>query len=256
MNRDALKADPIRRNGSGSTKWSTPRAKPDANGLGDAARQELVKLQSGDAENLKIWREMIALSEKQFDEIYSRLGVKFDHTLGESFYNPRLKPLVEELLAKGIARESEGAMAIFFDDIPQLKEHPALIRKSDGGFNYTTTDLATLEYRLENLAAGRNHLRHRRTAAIAFPATFRRVPQMAADSDSELQSAKTGPRLVRLDSGRRRQAVQNAQRRNGEAGGFAGRSGRTGASKSFPKRIRICRKRNGAKSRAWWAWAR
>ena len=115
----------------------------------ESARQELVNLQGGDEENLKIWREMLALSEKQFDEIYSRLGVKFDHTLGESFYNPRLKPLVDELLAKGIARESEGAIAIFFDDNPQLKEHPALIRKSDGGFNYTTTDLATLAYRLE-----------------------------------------------------------------------------------------------------------
>jgi len=115
----------------------------------ETARQELVKLQGGDAENLKIWHEMIALSQKQFDEIYSRLGVKFDVTLGESFYNPKLKPLVDELLAKDIARESEGAIAIFFDDIPQLKEHPALIRKSDGGFNYTTTDLATLAYRLE-----------------------------------------------------------------------------------------------------------
>jgi arginyl-tRNA synthetase len=113
------------------------------------ARQELVKLQSGDAENLKIWHEMIALSQKQFDTIYGQLGVKFDHTLGESFYNPRLKPLVDELVAKGIACESEGAIAIFFDDMPQLKEQPALIRKSDGGFNYTTTDLATLAYRLE-----------------------------------------------------------------------------------------------------------
>jgi len=115
----------------------------------EAARQELVKLQNGDAENLKIWREMIELSQKQFDTIYSRLGVKFNHTLGESFYNPRLKPLVDELVAKGLARESEGAIAIFFDDLPQLKEQPALIRKSDGGFNYTTTDLATLAYRLE-----------------------------------------------------------------------------------------------------------
>ena len=116
-----------------------------------AARQELVKLQGGDVENLRIWREMIALSQKQFDTIYGRLGVKFDHTLGESFYNPRLKPLVDELVAKGIARESEGAMAIFFDDLATagLKEQPALIRKSDGGFNYTTTDLATLAYRLE-----------------------------------------------------------------------------------------------------------
>ena len=110
---------------------------------------ELVNLQSGDTENLKIWREMIALSEKQFDEIYSRLGVKFDQMLGESFYNDRLKPLVEELIVTGLARESEGAIAIFFDNHPQLKAHPALIRKSDGGFNYTTTDLATLEYRLK-----------------------------------------------------------------------------------------------------------
>jgi arginyl-tRNA synthetase len=115
----------------------------------EEARQELVKLQGGDAENLRIWREMIALSQKQFDTIYARLGVKFDHALGESFYNPRLKPLVDELLAKGLARESEGAIAIFFDDIPQLKERPALVRKNDGGFNYATTDLATLAYRLE-----------------------------------------------------------------------------------------------------------
>ena len=115
----------------------------------EQAKQELVKLQGGDEENLKFWREMIALSERQFDEIYARLGVKFDHSLGESFYNPRLKPLVEELFAKKIARESEGAIAVFFDDNPQLKKHPALIRKSDGGFNYTTTDLATLEYRLK-----------------------------------------------------------------------------------------------------------
>jgi arginyl-tRNA synthetase len=115
----------------------------------EAARQELVKLQGGDAETLRIWREMIALSQKQFDTIYGRLGVQFDHTFGESFYHPRLKLLVDELVAKGIARESEGAIAIFFDILPQLKEQPALIRKSDGGFNYTTTDLATLAYRLE-----------------------------------------------------------------------------------------------------------
>jgi arginyl-tRNA synthetase len=114
----------------------------------EAARNELVKLQGGDSENLKIWREMIALSQKQFDEIYSRLGIKFDETLGESFYNDKLAPLVDELLGKKIARESEGAIAIFFEEIPQLKEQPALIRKSDGGFNYATTDLATLSYRL------------------------------------------------------------------------------------------------------------
>jgi arginyl-tRNA synthetase len=91
---------------------------------------------------------MLALSQRQFDEIYSRLDVKFDVSLGESRYNDRLAPLVDDLLEKKIARESEGAIAIFFDDNPQLKAHPALIRKSDGGFNYTTTDLATLAFRL------------------------------------------------------------------------------------------------------------
>ncbi len=116
----------------------------------NAARQELVKLQAGDAENLAIWREMIALSQRQFDAIYSRLGVRFDHALGESFYNSKLKPVVSELEASGLAKDSEGAKAVFFDDVPELKAHPALVQKSDGAANYTTTDLATLQYRIEN----------------------------------------------------------------------------------------------------------
>ncbi len=116
----------------------------------ELARQELVNLQRGDSTNLQIWREMLALSQKQFDSIYQRLGVKFDHALGESFYNPRLQPLVKELRDKSVARESEGAVVVFFDDHPQLKGTPALIQKSDGASNYATTDLATIAYRLEN----------------------------------------------------------------------------------------------------------
>lgn len=115
----------------------------------EEARQELVRLQRGDEENLRIWREMLALSQIQFDTIYARLGVKFDHTLGESFYNPKLQTVVDYLKARGLARESEGATIVPFDEIPQLKDKPALVQKSDGGFNYTTTDLATLQYRLE-----------------------------------------------------------------------------------------------------------
>jgi len=154
------------------------------------ARSYLVQLQKGEPGNLHIWRQMIALSQRQFDENYSRLGVKFDHTLGESFYNPRLKPLVEELLAMGIARESEGAIAIFFDDIPQLKEHPALIRKSDGGFNYTTTDLATLAYRLETwqpdeiiyVTDGRQQLHFQQVFAAFRNWQERRAPARLVDS--------------------------------------------------------------------------
>lgn len=116
----------------------------------EKARLELVKLQNGDAQNLDIWRQMQALSQTQFESIYQRLGVKFDFTLGESFYNPRLKAVVEELEKAEIAQESEGARVVFFEDA-ELKAHPALVQKSDGAANYTTTDLATLQYRLETL---------------------------------------------------------------------------------------------------------
>jgi arginyl-tRNA synthetase len=126
------------------------------------AKLELVKLQSGDPDNITIWKEMIALSQKQFDTIYGRLGVKFDFALGESFYNPWLGEVVNDLLARGIARESEGAVGVFSDGSVPPKEDvflvnrdgewipdPALVRKSDGGFNYMTTDLATIDYRLK-----------------------------------------------------------------------------------------------------------
>jgi arginyl-tRNA synthetase len=128
----------------------------------EAAKSELVKLQAGDAENIAIWKEMIRLSQIQFDTIYARLGVKFDFALGESFYNPWLGEVVADLLARGIARESEGAVGVFSDGSLPPKEDPflvnrdgewvadpALVRKSDGGFNYTTTDLATVDYRLK-----------------------------------------------------------------------------------------------------------
>ena len=147
LDRAALQSDPIGEMERLYKSINTASAHDPA--LLEQARQELVKLQEGDPENLRIWTEMIALSQVQFETIYDRLGVRFDHSLGESFYNPRLKQVVQELQQKEIARESEGAMAVFFDDLPQLKEHPALIRKSDGAANYTTTDLATLAHRLE-----------------------------------------------------------------------------------------------------------
>jgi arginyl-tRNA synthetase len=147
LDRQALQADPIAEM-ERLYKLINAQSETDPQVL-DSARRELVKLQSGDEENLGIWREMIALSESQFQRVYSRLGVKFDYSLGESFYNDRLKPVVDELAAQGIAQPSEGAMVVFFDDVPGLKDHPAMVRKSDGGFNYTTTDLATLQFRFE-----------------------------------------------------------------------------------------------------------
>jgi len=144
---ERLRADPI---GEMERLYKLVNAQCESNPqMLETARQELVKLQAGDPENLRIWREMIALSESQFERVYARLGVKFDYSLGESYYNPMLKKVVDELAQRGLAQPSEGAMVVYFDDIPELKDHPALVRKSDGGFNYTTTDLATLLFRWE-----------------------------------------------------------------------------------------------------------
>lgn len=113
--------------------------------IGQKVLQETAKLHSGDPENLRLWREFLPYSLDEMHRIYARLGIQFDFTLGESFYHDRLGPLVEDLLQRGIARESEGAICVFFPDI----EVPMIIRKQDGAFLYATTDLATLCYRME-----------------------------------------------------------------------------------------------------------
>ncbi len=113
------------------------------------AREELVKLQAGDPENLAIWKQTVELSWREFEKLYALLDIKFDERLGESAYNDALAPLCAELEKRGIARESDGALCIFFPDTPTLDGKPAIVRKSDGGFLYATTDLATIDYRVK-----------------------------------------------------------------------------------------------------------
>jgi arginyl-tRNA synthetase len=119
----------------------------------EAVREELVKLQAGDSENFSIWKETVDLSMKEFERAYQLLDIHYDIQRGESFYNDRLPAVVERLLKSGIAGISEGAVCVFFRHIPELGEKPAIIRKSDGGFNYTTTDIATVDYRIRDLKA-------------------------------------------------------------------------------------------------------
>ena len=147
LNKEALEADPIDElvrlyREINVLEESEPAIK-------ESVRGELVKLQQGDVENLAIWNQAVAYSWKEFERLYGLLEIEFDERLGESFYNDALAPLVERLLASGIAEISEGAVCIFFCDIPLLEDKPCLIRKSDGGYLYATTDLATLEYREE-----------------------------------------------------------------------------------------------------------
>ncbi len=114
--------------------------------LMEQARSELVRLQQGEPDNYELWERFVQASLRAFDKIYERLGISFDVTLGESFYNDRLPAVVGDLEARGIASRSDGALVVFLEEegLP-----PFIIQKSDGGFNYATTDIAAMLYRIE-----------------------------------------------------------------------------------------------------------
>src|SRR6266581_30392 len=97
----------------------------------EACRQELVKLQAGDRENIDIWNECVAFSMQDFEHVYELLDIHYDIQCGESFYNDRLPGVVERLLKSGIAEISEGAVVVFFRDNPELADKPCIIRKRD-----------------------------------------------------------------------------------------------------------------------------
>ena len=151
LDREALARDPIAELVR-IYKQTNELSKTDAM-VRDACRAELVRLQSGDEENLLIWKECVALSMKEFEAAYELLEIHYDLQRGESFYNDRLPAIVERLLKSGLAEISEGAVCVFFRDIPDLAERPCIIQKSDGGFNYATTDIATVDYRIRDLKA-------------------------------------------------------------------------------------------------------
>ena len=124
---------------------SAAKAKEEDGVWKDACRAELVKLQHGDAENLALWKRFIDISIGEFERMYRRLGVKFDTYRGESYYNQMMPGVVERLVKAGLAVESEGALVVNLED---EKLGVAIVRKSDGGYNYTTSDLACVESRV------------------------------------------------------------------------------------------------------------
>jgi len=157
---DALAADPIKE--LVRVYREVNAAAKDDPAVLETCKNELVKLQAGDPENLGIWQQCVDVSKSGLEKIYARLDVKFNHWLGESFYNNMLPGLIEEFLEKGLARESNGAVCIFSDDSKDTSQdpfkvhredgwndNPAIIRKADGGFLYATTDLATIKYRID-----------------------------------------------------------------------------------------------------------
>jgi len=120
--------------------------------LETSARAWFKRLEEGDPEAERLWRFFVGVSLEEFDRVYERLGVEFDHVLGESFYNDKMAAVVDELRAKGLLEESDGAQVVRLDaeGMP-----PCLILKSDGTTIYPTRDLATAIYRRTVMGADR-----------------------------------------------------------------------------------------------------
>ncbi len=125
----------------------------------ETARSYVVQLQSGDEKVLELWRRFVKISQKHCLEVYKKLGLLVDETniKGESTYNDDLQPTVDELVKKGIAVDSDGAKVVFIEEIKDKDGNPTpfIIQKRDGGFLYSTTDLACIRYRVRQLKADR-----------------------------------------------------------------------------------------------------
>ncbi|MEU8797183.1 arginine--tRNA ligase [Spirillospora sp. NPDC048819] len=134
--------------------YQAAREKFDGDGeFADRSRSRVVALQAGDAETLRLWQVLVDVSKRYFNAVYGRLGVTLtdDDIKGESFYNDLLAPTARELEDKGIAVISEGALCAFPPGFTGREGEPlpVIIRKSDGGYNYSTSDLATIRYRVD-----------------------------------------------------------------------------------------------------------
>ncbi|MEV5051595.1 arginine--tRNA ligase [Arthrobacter sp. LAR12-1-1.1] len=147
-----------------SAFYQAARAKFDASatdedGFATRARLRVVALQGGDAETFAVWQRLVAQSKRYFNAIYSTLGISLtdDHIAGESSYDAHLAQLCQELEERGLARISDGALCTFPAGFTGRDGQPLplIIRKSDGGYGYGTTDLATIRYRVRDLEANR-----------------------------------------------------------------------------------------------------
>lgn len=145
-NEAALEADPILHLYELYVRFHQLAKDDPSLGLEDEGRAWFKRLEDGDAAAQAYWERFRALSLREFERIYARLDVRFDHYWGEAYYNDMLTPLVEDVRAKGILVESDGAQVVPMDD-PNLP--PCLIVKNDGATLYATRDLAAARYRQE-----------------------------------------------------------------------------------------------------------
>ena len=193
-------------------------------------KRELVKLQQGDADNLALWKRFIEISIGEFDRMYTKLGVKFDTYRGESYYNDMMPGVVKRLQEMGMAVESEGALVV---NLEEEKLGVAIVRKSDGGFNYTTSDLACVECRVKDydperiiyVTDARQQLHFKQWFNIAgkmgITAKLVHVPFGLMSYQGKAISTREG-NLIKLDellAEAKKRSLEIVQQRNGTSGG-------------------------------------
>src|SRR6202034_4045836 len=189
--------------------YQAARVKFDADpGFADRARERVVKLQSGnDQDTQRLWDELMELSKDYLRDTYAvlRITLADDDIRGESFYNDMLAEVADDLVAKGLAWVSDGALCAFPPGFENRDGTPLplIIRKSDGGYNYATSDLATIRYRVDKLNVDRAIYGVGSDQALHFRMIFavaREAGWLPADKDFEhaqigMVQGKDGHRL-------------------------------------------------------------
>lgn len=165
--------------------------------LDDEARLWFVKMQEGDEEALTLWKWFYDISIKEFERVYKMLGVKFDAYTGESFYNDKMAPVVDELKAKNILKESEGAMIV---DLEHKNMAPCLIIRKDGGTLYATRDITAALYRKKTYNFDKCIYLTALDQNLHFAQWFEVIHLMGYDWYKDLIHVPFG--LVSLDSGK------------------------------------------------------
>lgn len=165
--------------------------------LDDRARAWFVKMQDGDEEAITLWKWFYDISIKEFERVYEKLGVKFDHYTGESFYNDKMAAIVDELKEKKLLTESNGAMIVDFED---AKMPPCLIIRTDGGTLYATRDITAAIYRKNTYDFDKCIYVTAIDQNLHFAQWFKVIEKMGYDWSKDLVHVPFG--LVSLEDGK------------------------------------------------------
>jgi len=160
--------------------------------LEDEARQAFLKLEQGDAAMTALWKKCVDISLREFNRLYARLGVKFDHIWGESHYTQFLAPMIADLKKRGILVESEGAWVVPVTDRDGKDLPPCILEKSDGATIYATRDVAAAKYRFEKFAFDRMSYIVGGEQRLHFQQVFGVLRKMGFEWESKCEHVPTG----------------------------------------------------------------